>query len=350
MGNGVSLSFPLSLPVGSPISINPGSIEFVDEGTVVARAIRRSWGQTATFFDPNYTPVTNKAVGASGWINLETGFGLITFTGNAPPANSTLYYRYVDNVVARDNGSGRIVGYPGATGSINYTTGAYANVTAGYALGGTTSDCYHSIPLVYGSEFSGPEYSVMEVSWKKTGGAVAEVTGDWGNDASTTEYYGATGRLGVTGNMGTTTNQVKSNLANGRPSWDNTNGLRHVFYQPGVTGNTQTPFQFDINYLVFTGVKFTNIGSSDVWIADNIKIDSSGYVLCDGATATLTFNSSGTITGPAVTTIPNNTWYSSITIEPVSPFSVTEFFGKSGSTSARFTTEVYLQDTNVEIY
>lgn len=338
IGDGVSLTLPISIPVGPRTPIERGSIEFDDEGDIVARTIQYEIGPTTYFFDPNYTPISGKATGATGYLNLETGVGSITFTSNPPPATAKITFRYKDNHIGTDDGTGAIVGIPGVTGNVNYTTGLY-NVTLPYNLPNNAIIRYSS-NRVYGDQFSGPSFTPFEFTWKNGITFNPEVTEDW--EFPITQFYGSTGRLGIVDVPG----DIDYDL--GLPLWDITGGLKKVFYQIGVTGDTQVPYDNpSVNRVRLLYLKFTNIGGGDIWIADNIRIDAGGNVYCNGVAATISKNFGGTVTAGAIV---NNSWYHSIDIIPAAPFAVTEMFGKTGDTSAQFTTEIYYSDTNIEIY
>lgn len=371
--NGANTTNTITLETATGVTLKRGTIEILGEGDadyaayvgggglqtreqwnnsrsriVVARLKCHDGGPVSEWFDPQYTPISGRAQGASGTFNTSTGVGSVTFSTNALPTGATVRFYYDDDIIGLDDGAGNMGGIYGIGGTVNYTTGAWT-VTASTPLRSSARIKFSS-PRMFGSQFGGTEFAVFkDTRWENDNAYNQVVSHEVPFQETPAPFYGSTDRIGFVDDGGA------RDLNAGTPVWDisgagvvTPGGMIEMFYnQQTLADRVESHTITGIRRIDIIGARFINVGGSGKWLADTIEIRADGTVWCDGVQATVEINNGGTVTtGP----IFNGSWRNKWSIIPAAPFDVTEFFGKTGSTSVQFQSEVFQNDTNIEIY
>ena len=305
----------------------------------------------ARFYDPNYGLSIVSPIGATGTINPSTGAATLTFNPGEVASGLTVFYRYPNDVIAIDNGTGTIVGIPGVSGTINYTTGAYSiTLPASEAMTNSqNSGITYGSSSIYKHQFGGPSYSGFELKWKS--GVPATVTTDHAFPIQR-EYYGGNGRAGVGGSQGA------FNFANGTPTFDITNGLKKAYYNVAVAANTQVnvpageaSIHTGIVKVYINDVTFNNIGGgTNKYLLDTLRVTSAGAVEAFVAGSWAAAGVIDVITSQAVATLSNGVPYTIEISITGAGITVSQVLGRTGETSLFFNSQPYFNDINLEMF
>lgn len=344
-----------TLPANAYTPIEAGSLFIRNNSTqrIVAQ-IKIGLDRVPRFYDPTYGVYAATPAGATGVFDPATGIGSVTFN-TAPGANSlSVAYRYVDDVIGTDDGAGNIVGIPGVTGTVNYTTGAYvATVPAGEALTANRKSGvrYSSNRLFYHNSVS-PSYYPYSLKWSNDDLYAQAVATDYAATPLISQYYGGIGRAG----LGTSAGNF--NLVNGTPVFNISNGLKKVYYNTQVAANTittvpalQTSFHSGIVKVYLSNITFSNIGATNKYLADTIRVTPAGAVqgFISGSwvnATSVTWVNAGVVLG----TLANGILYTLDISFPAPGLTITQMFGATAQASLFFAKQAGGDDVNVELY
>jgi hypothetical protein len=340
-----------TLPASALTPIEAGTVYVRNSSARIVAQVRIGADGVARFYDPNYGIYTTSPIGATGTLDPSTGAATLTFNPGEIASGLTVFYKYPNDVIAIDNGTGTIVGIPGVSGTINYTTGAYSiTLPAGEAMGSTqNSGILYSSSTMYRHQGGGPEYAGLELKWK-SGSLNGTVTTDWGPTVNK-EYYGGNGRAGVGGSVGA------FNFVNGTPTFDITNGLKKAYYNVSVTANTQVAvppgeaaLHTGIIRVYVNDVTFNNIGTTNKYLLDTLRVTPAGTVeaFVSGSWVATTVNN--VTTSQAIATLANGVTYSIEILIPGAGITVGQVLGRTGEASLFFTSQPFLNDINLELF
>ncbi len=349
--NSATNTVSFTLPASALTPIEAGTVYVRNSTSRIVAQVRIGADGVARFYDPNYGPSIVSPIGATGTIDPSTGAATLTFNPGETASNLTVFYRYPNDVIAIDNGTGTIVGIPGVSGTINYTTGAYSiTLPASEAMTNSqNSGITYSSSSIYKHQFGGPSYSGFELKWKS--GVPATVTTDHAFPIQR-EYYGGNGRAGVGGSQGA------FNFTNGTPTFDITNGLKKVYYNVAVAANTQVnvpageaSLHTGIIRVYINDVTFNNIGGgTSKYLLDTLRVTSAGAVEAFVAGSWVAASVTNVITAQAIATLSNNIAYTIEISIPGVGITVGQVLGKTGETSLFFNSQPYFNDINLELF